>query len=338
MIRYIMLAAGVALAASANATVAKADTAACPIDRPVVFGGLGWDSNDFHTAVATKIIDAGFGCEVEKIPGETIPLYNALGRGDVDIVMEVWLENVLEQWNELEKTGQVQTVGVNFPDAVQGWFVPKFLVEGPDAPAPDLKSVADLPKYKDLFEDQEEPGMGRFYNCIAGWGCEVINSKKLVAYDLEDSFTNFRPGTGAALSSAIEAAMKREKPIVFYYWGPTWVLGKYGDDLMMLEEPAYDVEVWDRMSNEENPTEATAYPLVEVLVGANTEFADAAPELISFLDAYQTDNSTVSKALAFMQDTGGTAEDAAADFLKNNEGVWTAWVPDDVAERVKSSL
>ena len=77
----------------------------------------------------------------------------------------------------------------------------------------------------------------------AGWGAEVINSKKLKAYGLEGEFTNFRPGTGAALSAAIASAYKRKKPVLYYYWGPTWVLGKY--DGVMLEEPKYDEKVWD---------------------------------------------------------------------------------------------
>jgi glycine betaine/proline transport system substrate-binding protein len=55
--------------------------------------------------------------------------------------------------------------------------VPRYIVEGPGAVAPGLRSVADLPDYVALFADPEEPGKGRFYNCPAGWVCEVINSK-----------------------------------------------------------------------------------------------------------------------------------------------------------------
>ena len=323
---------------AALAGPAMAQKAQCELDRPVVFAGLDWDSNAFHTAVAQYIIKHGYGCEVDKIPGSTIPLLNGMARGDIDVTMEIWKDNVTEAWNEAEKRGQVVDLGINFPDAVQAWWVPKYLVEGADAPAPDLKSVRDLARYKNLFRDPEEPSKGRFYNCIAGWGCEVVNTKKFEAYGLDAHFTNFRPGTGGALAAAIESNIKRKRPIVFYYWGPTWVLGKVGDEVVQLEEPAYDKAIWEAMGAQEHPTEVTAYPLVKVTVGANKKFADSAPRLVAFLKKYETTNAMVSQALAYMQDTDGSADNAAIHFLQENEALWTEWVPADVADRVKSAL
>jgi glycine betaine/proline transport system substrate-binding protein len=219
--------------------------------------------------------------------------------------------------------------------------VPKYLVEGDDAPAKGLKSVLDLPDYKDIFADPEEPGKGRFYNCILGWGCEVINTKKLHAYGLLDHYTNFRPGTGAALSAAIESAILRERPIVFYYWGPTWILGKIGDQIVALEEPPYDEEIWNKLQETQNPadvTEATAYPVVEVSVAMNKAFQEQAPTITAFLEKYETTNALVSQALAYMQDENATAAEAAEWFLRNNEELWTEWVPAEVADEVKAAL
>ncbi|QUS55673.1 ABC transporter substrate-binding protein [Pseudovibrio brasiliensis] len=320
---------------------AEAADPVCELDRPIVFAGLDWDSNAFHNSVAQFIAEKGYGCQTDVIPGSTIPLLNGMARGDIDVTMEIWPDNVTEALAEGKAKNQFVDLGVNFPDATQAWFVPKYLVEGDDAPAKGLKSVADLPKFKDVFSDPEEPEKGRFYNCIAGWGCEVINSKKLNAYKLNDTYVNFRPGTGAALAAAIESNIRRKKPILFYYWGPTWVMGKVADDLIQLEEPAYNKEVWDELSAETDPskvTKAVAYPLSATHVFVNTEFHTKAPKLVEFLTAYETTSNDVSKALAYMQDTGGTTDDAAVEFLKNNEEIWTGWVPADVAERVKSAL
>ncbi|MEZ5839203.1 MAG: ABC transporter substrate-binding protein [Hyphomicrobiales bacterium] len=322
----------------ASVSPAAAADAKCEVDRPVVFAGLDWDSNAFHTAIASFVLEHGYGCKTDQIPGSTIPLLNGMGRGDIDVTMEVWQDNVKDAWEEALEKKEVVDLGVNFPDAIQGWFVPKYLTEGADAPAKGLKGVADLPKFKDVFKDPEEPEKGRFYNCIAGWGCEVINTKKLAAYGLDDSYVNFKPGTGAALSAAIESRIKRKQPIVFYYWGPTWVLGKVGNEVTMLEEPAFDAAVWDKISTEDNPKEACAYPVVPVIIGANAKFAEAAPGIVAFLKNYETTNAMVSEALAFMQDSGGSADDAARDFLKKNEALWTGWVPEDVAARVKAAL
>lgn len=336
MLKKLALLAMIALPTAS--APALAEDAKCEVDRPIVFAGLDWDSNAFHTAVAEFVLQHGYGCETDQIPGSTIPLLNGMARGDIDITMEIWEDNVKDAWEEALEKDQVVDLGINFPDAIQGWFVPKYLTEGDDAPAKGLKSVADLPKYWEVFKDPEEPEKGRFYNCIAGWGCEVINTKKLNAYGLNETYVNFKPGTGAALSAAIESSIKRKKPIVFYYWGPTWVLGKVGDDVAMLEEPAFDEGIWDKLSEEDEPKEACAYPVVPVIVGANKEFAEAAPKIVEFLKAYETTNAMVGKALAFMQDSGGDAGDAAKEFLKTNMDLWTGWVPADVAERVKAAL
>ncbi len=314
---------------------------ACELDRPVVFAGLDWDSNRIHTAIAGHILEHGYGCKTDTIPGSTIPMITGLTRGDLDVIMEVWRDNIPEAWAKALARDAVVELGVNFPDANQGWFVPRYLVEGDaergiEAKAPDLKSVADLSRYKALFRDPEEPDKGRFYNCIAGWQCEVINTRKLKIYGLEAHYTNFRPGTGDALAAAIASAYKRGKPVLAYYWGPTWVLGVY--DMIMLEEPPYNEKDWLELKEQNNPRVATAYPTVEVFVGVNKAFHDRAPALIAFLDKYQTSNALISELLGYMEAHKADEAEAAIHFLKTRPAIWTEWVPDTIRERVEASL
>ena len=310
----------------------------CTLDRPILFGGLDWDSNAFHTEVARIILERGYGCETDVLPGTSLPLLQGLARGDIDVLMEVWQDNVTVAWTNALERGLVVDLGVNFPDAVQGWYVPRYLIEGDasrniEAVAPDLKSVYDLPKYKHLFRDPEQPEKGRFYNCIAGWACEVSNSNKLDSYGLSESYTNFHPGTGAALSAAIAAAYKRGAPLLTYYWGPTWVLGSY--DLVKLEEPAYTPEAWQAFVANPHSAPAVAYPKSKIVVGANSQFAASAPAVIRFLTDYETTSKMVSDALSYMQaNPGSTARDAAEYFISRHPEVWHQWVSPAVATKV----
>ena len=331
MIRLtMMLTAGALMAAPALA----ADEA-CEIDRPVVFADLNYGSAQFHTAVASRIIKDGFGCDTDSIPGDTIPLINGVARGDADVIMEIWTANPAQAWVDAEAKGDVVALGTTFPDAVEGWYVPTSVVSGADAVAPDLKAVADLKDHVELFADPEEPGKGRFYNCPAGWHCEVVNGKKLEAYGLAADYTNFLPGTGEALAAAAEAGALRDKPVVFYYWGPTWLLGKY--DFTKLEEPPYNKAVWDAMMESDKPTEATASPITKVIIGANTAFTKEATGLADFLKAYSSDNATTSAALAYMRDNDASADEAAVNFLKTSDQ-WKSWVSDAVVEKVQAGL
>ncbi len=303
-----------------------------------MFGGLDWDSAAFHNEVARIILEEGYGCETDALPGSTLPLVTGLGRGDVDVLMEVWRDNLVEPWTEALERGDVIDLGINFPDAVQGWYVPRYLIEGDptrgiEPAAPDLKSVYDLPRYASLFTDPEEPSKGRFYNCILGWHCELLNDAKLRAYGLDESFTNFRPGAASSLAAAISSAYTRGQPILAYHWAPTWVLGAH--DMVMLEEPAYSREAWEAFSDDPDNAPPTAYPTTEVAIGVNTAFAAEAPQVIAFLKRYQTNSQMVNEALAYLQaNKEATTRDAARNFLNTHPDVWRQWVSAEVADRV----
>lgn len=333
--KTLAIAAGALLAIPVFSAPASAqDAPACDLDRTITFADLGYDSALFHNEVARYILENGYGCDTDAIPGETIPLINGVAGGDIDVIMEIWMGNPAPAWVEAAEAGTVVPVGSNFPDATEGWFVPAYVVEGDGAVAPGLQSVSDLPDYVELFADPEEPGMGRFYNCPAGQVCEMINSKKLVAYGLDDTYVNFR-ASGQALVAVIESAILQEEPILFYYYGPTWLLGKY--DFYQLQEPEFDQAIWDDMLAADDPTEATAYPVSNVIIGANAEFAEAAPNVVAFLDAYETSNAVVSEWLAYMQENDASPAEAAEAFLRETDG-WTAWVSEEVAGNVNAAL
>lgn len=333
--RALRHAALLAAMLTAGAGPALAQPTTCEIDRPVVFAGLDYDSAAFHTALARLVIEKGYGCRTDRIPGAVIPLVNGVARGDIDITMEIWLANPVEAWVTAERAGKVVRLGTTFPDATEGWFVPRYLVEGPQAPAPDLKSVADLARHAALFRDPDQPAKGRFYNCVPGWQCEIVNSKKLVAYGLADSFVNVRPGSGDALNAAIDGAIRRRQPVVFYHWSPSWLTGAH--DPVRLEEPPFDATVWAAMLAADKPARATAYPVSRVVIGANAGFANAAPRIAAFLTAYGTSAADTSKALAEARAAGTPAEAMAPRFLREREDVWSRWVPADVAVRLRAA-
>ena len=265
-------------------------------------------------------------------------IITGLGRGDIDVLMEVWRDNVTEPWNDALQAGTVVSLGTNFPDAVQGWYVPRYVIEGDAARgiepmAPGLRSVSDLKQHAPLFRDPEQPDKGRFYNCILGWRCEEQSTRKLKGYGLDRFYTNFRPGTGAALAAAIASAHERGEPVVAYYWGPTWVLGAF--DLVKLEEPAWSEAAWNAFNADPARNPPVAFPTVEVIIGANADFVEKAPEISAFLRSYETTGQMVSEALAYMQaNEEVSARDAALHFIETRPDVWQQWLAPEIADRV----
>lgn len=299
----------------------------------LVFGDFSWDSVQVHNRIAGFIIEHGYGYPVDYKFGDTIPILQGLQDGSVHITMEMWPDNIREAWQKALDAGQVLDLGPNYPEAPQGWYVPAYVVKGDprrgiEPMAPDLRSVQDLERYWQLFEDPSEPGKGRFYNCPTGWVCSDINAQKLAAYGLDDRFTAFNPGSEAGLNTSITTAYQQGRPWVGYYWEPTWVTGKY--ELIRLEEPAYTDACWES-------DKACAYPPSQVLVAANAELEAMAPEVVDFLKKYDTTLEQTAAALAYMEDEKAEPADAAVWFLRTYRD-WEQWVPAEVRDRVNAAL
>jgi glycine betaine/proline transport system substrate-binding protein len=138
---------------SAVAPVASAAAA-----EPVGLVDASWDSIQVHNRIAGFILEHGFGYAPEYVFAESMPGLMAIERGDAHLSMEGWVDNVVEWWEKAQARKTVADLGSTFPDAPQGWYVPTYMIKGDAARgiapvAPDLKSVADLPKYWELFKD-----------------------------------------------------------------------------------------------------------------------------------------------------------------------------------------
>ena len=73
--------------------------------REIVFGGLNWDSALVQNGIARYIVEHGYGHKTSQVEGATVPLFQGLRKGDIDITMEIWLPNQNVVWNEAVKAG-----------------------------------------------------------------------------------------------------------------------------------------------------------------------------------------------------------------------------------------
>ncbi len=285
--------------------------------QTIVFGDVSWDSVQVHNRIMGFIIENGLeGYEADYVPGDTMPIVNGVTQGDIDVDMESWHNNVREIYEKGIATGNLVDLGKNMPDAPQGWWVPRYLVEGPDAIAPDLKSVSDLPKYVHLFEDPEDTSKGIIYGGVAGWGQMQVSEEIFAEFDLEKTFNLGITGSGSALAGSMVAAYKRNDPWVGYYWAPTAILGKL--DMVRLEGSEFDPAA------------------VNILV--NKSMLEKAPDVVEILRKYSTTVDQNNEFLAKMDDESWSTEETAHWFLKNREDVWSNWVSADVAKKIKAAL
>ena len=294
----------------------------------IMFSGLNWDSALVQNAVARYIIENGYGYPTDHIEGATIPLFQGLIKGDIDVTMEIWLPNQQEVWDEAIKAGQVISVGKSLEDNWQStWIIPGYTAEA----NPGLKSVSDIPDYVELFAQADSGGKAVLIGCIAQWACRGVNEAQIVSYGLEDVIELRDPGDFGGLNAAIQGAYKKQQDILFYYWGPTTLSHEL--DMVLLEEPP--------ASDCADPGEGCAFPAAEVLIAVTPNMIAKAPEVIEFFRGWDWNAGNQLAAEGWMAENAADDSDkydkTAVWYLSNNP-VWKDWVPADVAEKVTEAL
>ena len=310
----------------------------CPVPQPVKFAGVNWESGEFITAVMQEMIERGYGCTTQTVPGNTVTLEQALADDDIQILGEEWVSRS-DVWKKAAAAGTVRAVGHPFSDAREGWYVPDYLVHGPKAAAPGLHAVAQLgnPRYVALFRDPEQPAKGRFLNCPSGWTCEGVNSAKLHAYGLDDAYVDFRPGTGPAMDAAITSAYLQGQPVLFYYWSPSPIAGRL--KLVQLTEPPYSPACWaDLTSKDGAHRQGCAAPAADVAYGLSAPFAAKAPVIAAMLARATFPMDELNANLVRRADAKLSARAQAVVFLRSRSDLWHSWVDEATARRIAASL
>lgn len=288
----------------------------------LVLADASWDSILVHNRIVAFILEEGYGgYEVDFVPGDTIPLFNGVISGDIDVMMESWHSNYPEAYEDAIADGSFVNLGENMPDGPQGWWVPRYMIEGDEergieATAPNLSSIEDLPQYADLVPDPENPGMGRILVGPPGWSATAVSEALMEEYGLYEHFTAFLPGSGASLAASMRGAYEQGEPWIGYYWEPTAIM--YQLDMVRIP--------------------GSEFPPADVDILMNAESAEANPEVVEFLSNYTTTVADNNEFLNILSTEVESAEEAAVWFLANREDVWTAWVPADIAENVRAAL
>lgn len=315
--------------------------AQCNGGQTVRFADQNWESAAFATHVFVRILKDAFGCQTEIVPGTPAAAEAALAQDDLQIISEIWSGRsaIIE---DAIKAGQVQVVGDTLEGgAEQGWYVPEFVVKGDpqrgiEPLAPELRSWQDLPRYKNLFRDPEQPDKGRFLNCPTGWVCEATNSRLLSLYGLDEHYTNFRAGTGAALDAAISAAHERGEALLFYYWEPAGLMAKYR--LHRIELPPFDAACWDVIVSGEGRACPTDFLKARLAVAVSAPFAQANPAIIAFMERVRFQPDQLNQAILEMTEQRIPGEAMAERFLKDNPREWEAWLDAAQASRLEAAL
>ncbi|ASS66115.1 MULTISPECIES: glycine betaine ABC transporter substrate-binding protein [unclassified Paenibacillus] len=113
-------------------------------------------------------------------------------------------------------------------------------------------------------------------------------------------------GSGAAMTIALDKAIKKKEPIIVTGWTPHWMFGKY--DLKYLDDPKKSFG-----EDEE----------IHTIVRGGLK--QDAPSVYEFLDRFEWTDADMAKVMVAIQE-GAEPAAAAADWAKDNAALIDGWV------------
>ena len=334
MKKYLMGMAAIGVAMTMS-NAAKADCGEIQVAE------MNWASAELMANVDKLILEEGYGCSVELVPGATMTTFASMNeKGQPDVAGELWTNAVAVPLEAAVGEGRLHKVN-NGPitQLGEGWWVtPSFAAEHPDLVA-DIDKLLARP---DLFPHPEDPSKGAFVGCPAGWGCQLANAQLYRAFDMEaKGWLLVDPGSAAGLDGSMAKAAERGEAWFGYYWSPTALIGKYG----MVPT---DMGEWGGSDNWDNcivkPEQECADPKPSawthsaVSTVITDSFKAKGGVAIDYLSKRVFPGPVMNGMLVYMTENQAGGEDAAIEFLMQHEDLWKTWVSADAAAKIKAGL
>lgn len=299
---------------------------------------MNWASAGVAAWVDKIILEEGYDCDVELVSGDTMPTFTSMNeKSEPDMAPELWVNAVKTALDTAVAEDRLVLAAKVLSDGgVEGWWVPKYLVEA----NPEITTVEEALKHPELFPAPEDASRGGVFTCPSGWNCQISTENLFTAFGAEEKgFDLVDPGSAAGLDGSIANAYERKQGWLGYYWAPTAILGKY--EMVELDWGVpNDKANWDSCTSQADCVDPVpnAYPVSDVYTVVTKEFSEKAGVAMGYVQARQWDNQTVGKVLAWMDDNQGSNEDTARYFLETYKDMWTGWVAPEIATKVEASL
>ena len=194
----------------------------------LVIAEQNWASAELMANVDKIILEKGYGCEVELVPGATMPTFTSMNdKGSPDMNPEQWANAV---YTPLKKAVSEKRLIIANKAPITGlgegwWITPGTVKKHPKIKGMTAKEILEHPEW---FPYKEDPSKGAFVGCPAGWGCQLANANLFRAFEMEKKgWVLVDPGSAAGLDGSIAKAADSGNPWLGYYWNPTSIVGKY---------------------------------------------------------------------------------------------------------------
>lgn len=287
-------------------------------ERPVIKLAISpWVASELNVTLAEIILEEEMGYPVEAVAIDEYAQWDALASGELHASLEIWTSGHGENIKRYIEGGQgVEDGGLLGPVGKIAWYIPSYVVRA----HPELATWQGWqdPANAALFAGPGSGGKGRFLAGDPSW----TQYDEQIIRNLGLNMEVVRLGTEEAILEALEEAYQKQQPIVMYFWTPHWAHSIY--DLVPVELPPHSDECYAR-SNEGGVD--CDYPPDLLFKVFWSGLRGYAPEAYQFLKNMNYTNLDQIAMLASVQLDGKSVEEAARDWLAENEETWKTWLP-----------
>jgi glycine betaine/proline transport system substrate-binding protein len=303
----------------------------------ISMAGLPWGSASILGEIDKRVLEKGYGCAVEVIPGGTVPSFTSIiERGTPNIMGELWPNAAgIDSYNNALDRGSIVEATANSPigGVEEGWFVLPNILEK----HPELTTVEAVLARPDLFPHPDDPSKGAFVTCPPGSGCQISNSNLFVAFDMRKrGWRMVSPGSYPAQASTIARAYDRDIYWFGYSSAPTAVNGKYNLKKLDWGVDFAGLENWNCITKPNcSDPKPSAWTESFVRTIFTKEFSDR--NLSNVKDYFKKrviPGDVMNKLLAYMDENQASPAEVAELFF-NEYSIWQEWVNESALINLK---
>lgn len=301
-----------------DGTEAPSDGTEAPADggdQPTISLAVNpWTASALNVEVAKAIIEQELGNTVEIVSIDENTMFTGMADGTLDAALEIWPSGVTADEQAFFDDGSVADIGELGTVGKIGWFTPSYVVDE----NPDLATWEGYqdPEVAAMFATAETGDQGRFLGTDPSYSQYDEAIIEQLGLPFEVVFSGSEPATVAEL----DTRFANQEPILMYWWTPTAAVAKY--DLVNVLLPDYSDECY------EDPASIDCdYPEDVLFKAASAMLEEKDPEVWAFLNNFTITTEDQLSMLPAVEIDGEDPADVAAQWVADNESVWSAWLP-----------
>ena len=309
----LLSASALAVLLAAPGTVLAADSS-----DPIIIPTHNWSSQIVMSHVVGQMFD-GMGNNVEYVSTDSQAVYESVRLGDVTLELEVWEGAFGVAFEEALSKGGLHDAGDHDAVTREDWWYPDYVAEL----CPGLPDWEALNKCADMFATPETGGKGRFLGGPVDW--LKHDAERVEALGMNFQVVN--AGSASALWAELEAAKKRNAPIVLFNWTPNFIESKFEGAFVNFPEPepaCFDDASWGPNPNATGDCGAPHGGWLKKAMWSGLD--ENAPNAARVLRNVNFSNAQIAKAALMVDVDGMTVEEAAAKWAEDNPDVIAGWM------------